>query len=146
MCCSESFVFCLGSDAWAVLLALSGVPLPEAPPGHVCIPRHSSLAWDLVPRAQLLKILQCVCRELVGFRIMRLCRVQMLPFAAASEPGNVLSETVQRKVSQCVAAVCLSLVPVQMTGLFCFVFGGYPCRKHLQDTFAFCAVPNPSGI
>ena len=70
----------------------------------------------------------------------------MLPFTAASEPGNVLSETVQWKVSQCVAAVCLSLVPVQMTGLFCFVFGGYPCRKHLQDTFAFCAVPNPSGI
>ena len=38
----------------------------------------------------------------------------MLPFTAASEPVNALVETLQRKVSQCVAVVSLSLVSVQM--------------------------------
>ena len=193
ICCGGFLGFCSGSDAWAVLLRVWRIPLPEAPPGHVCIPRHSNSAWDLnlgrsfrkscntfvvsglaagfclsawfrcsllplhlnqwrcllnpcngkflnmlrwiswvlfrfrclgcsvgpfgstparstsgthlhsaafqpclgsEPRVQLLKVLQCVCRELVGFRIMRLCRVQMLPFTAASEPGNVLVESV----------------------------------------------------
>ena len=47
MSCSGFFEFCLGSDAWAVLLRVWRIPLPEVPPGHVCIPRHSNPAWDL---------------------------------------------------------------------------------------------------
>ena len=70
----------------------------------------------------------------------------MLPFTAASEPVEVLSETVQWKVSQCVVVVFLSLVPVQMHGLFCCAFGGYPSRKHLQGTFAFRGIPALPGI
>ena len=46
------------------------------------------------PRVQLLKVLQYVCCEWVGCQILPCCRVQMLPFAAASEPGNVLVESV----------------------------------------------------
>ena len=39
----------------------------------------------------------------------------MLPFiTAASEPVEMLVATVQQKVYQCVEAVSLSLVPVQM--------------------------------
>ncbi len=38
----------------------------------------------------------------------------MLPFTSASEPVNVLVETLQWKVSQCVAADFLGFVPVQM--------------------------------
>ena len=193
MCCGGLFEFLSGSDAWAVLLALSGVPLSEAPPGHICIPRHSSPTWDLnlgcsfrkfcnvlvvsglaagfclaagfrcfpLPlnlnqwrcllnpcngkflnelqwvfrvlsrfrclgcsvarladtpagsasrahlqsaafqpylgselRAQLLKVLQCVCCEWFGCWILPCCRVQMLPFAAASEPVEMLVESV----------------------------------------------------
>ena len=30
--------------------------------------------------------------------------------------------------------------------LFCSVFGGYPCQKHLQGTFAFRGIPDPPGI
>ena len=70
----------------------------------------------------------------------------MLPFITASEPVEMLVETVQRKVSQCVVVVFLSLVPVQMPGLFCCAFGGYPSRKHLQDTFAFRGIPAMPGI
>ena len=70
----------------------------------------------------------------------------MLPFTAESEPVEMLVETLQRKVYQCVEAVSLSLVSVQMPGLFCCVFGGYPCQKCLQGTFAFRGIPNPSGI
>ena len=70
----------------------------------------------------------------------------MLSFSTASEPVNVLVETLQRKVSQCVAVDFSSFAPVQMHVLSCCVFGGYPCQKCLQGTFAFCGVPNPSGI
>ena len=70
----------------------------------------------------------------------------MLPFTAASEPEEVLAETVQRQASQCVAAVCLSFFPVQMPGLFCWLFREYPCQKHLRDTFAFRGIPALLGI
>ena len=98
------------------------------------------------PRAQLPKVLQCVRRELVGFRIMRLCKVQMLPFTAESEPVAVFAENVQRKVSQCVTVVCLSFAPVQMPGLFCCFFLEYPFQKYFQCTLAFCGVPKQVGI
>ena len=70
----------------------------------------------------------------------------MLPFTAASEPVNALVETLQRKVSQCVAVEFLSFAPVQIHGLFCCAFGGYPSRKHLQGTFAFRGIPALLGI
>ena len=70
----------------------------------------------------------------------------MLPFTAESEPVAVFAENVQRKVSQCVTVVCLSFAPVQMPGLFCCAFGGYPSQKHLQGTFAFRGVPATLGI
>ena len=38
----------------------------------------------------------------------------MLSFSTASEPGNVLVETLQWKISQCVVAVCLNFFSVQM--------------------------------
>ena len=47
MSCSGFFEFCLGPDAWAVLLRVWWIPLPEVPPGHVCIPRYSKPVWDL---------------------------------------------------------------------------------------------------
>ena len=47
MCCSEFLGFCLGSDACAVLLRVWWIPLPEALPGCICIPRYSSPARDL---------------------------------------------------------------------------------------------------
>ena len=98
------------------------------------------------PRVQFLKLMQHVCCEWVGCRILPFCTVQMLPFSAASEPVNVLVETLQWKVSQCVVADFSSFAPVQMHVLFCCVFGGYPCQKCLQGTFTFRGVPNPSGI
>ena len=70
----------------------------------------------------------------------------MLPFSAASEPGEILAETLQWKVSQCVAVNFLGLVPVQMHVLFCCVFGGYPCQKHFQGVFAFRGIPALPGI
>ena len=70
----------------------------------------------------------------------------MLPFSAASGPGEILAETLQWEVSQCVAVDFSSFAPVQMPVLFCCAFGGYPCQKHLQSVFAFCGVPNPPGI
>ena len=70
----------------------------------------------------------------------------MLPFTAASEPREFLAETLQWKVSQCVAAVCLSLVPVQMPGLFCCFFLEYPFQKCFQCALAFCGVPKQVGI
>ena len=175
---------------WAVLLRVWRIPQPEVPPGHVCIPRHSSPAMDLnhgysrrkscnafvvrglaagfclasrfrcfplplhlnqemcflnsyngmslnvlrwfvsgsdalgcsaarladtparsasrahlhsaafqprqgsEPRAQSLKILQCVCCERFGCQILSCGKVQMLPFTAASEPGEILVESV----------------------------------------------------
>ena len=98
------------------------------------------------PRVQFQKILQCVCCKRVKRQILCLRRVQMLLFAAASEPMEMLVATVQQKVYQCVEAVSLSLVSVQMPGLFCCAFGGYPCQKCLQSAFAFCGVPNPFRI
>ncbi len=47
MCCSVFFKFGFGSDACAILLRVWWIPLPETPPGHVCIPRHSRPARDL---------------------------------------------------------------------------------------------------
>ena len=70
----------------------------------------------------------------------------MLSFSAASEPSEILAETLQWKVSQCVAVDFSSFAPVQMHGLFCCVFGGYPCQKCLQGTFAFRGIPAPPGI
>ena len=70
----------------------------------------------------------------------------MLPFSAASEPGEMLAETSQWKVSQCVAVGFSSFFLVQMHGLFCCVFGGYPGQKHFLGVFAFCGVPKPVGI
>ena len=72
--------------------------------------------------------------------------VQMLSFSTASEPGEMLVETLQWKVSQCVAVDFLGFVPVQMHGLFCCPFSVCPCQKHLQSAFAFCGVPAPPGI
>ena len=70
----------------------------------------------------------------------------MLPFSTASEPGEMLDEALQWKVFQCVAVNFLGLVPVQMHGLFCCVFGEYPYQKHLQGIFAFRGIPDPPGI
>ena len=47
------------------------------------------------PLAQLLKVPQCVCCELVDCRILPFRKVQMLPFSTASEPVNVLAEASQ---------------------------------------------------
>ena len=52
------------------------------------------------PRVQLLKVLQCVCCELVDCRILPFCMVQMLLFSTASEPREFLAETLQWKVFQ----------------------------------------------
>ena len=48
----------------------------------------------------------------------------MLPFSAASGPGEILAETLQWEVSQCVAVDFSSFAPVQMPVLFCCAFGG----------------------
>ena len=177
MNCSEFLGFCFSSDARAVLLLLSGIPLSEVPPERICILRCSCNAfavsgltagfclvarfrcspfplhlnqgrfllklcnrkslnvlrlifWVLFgfrcmccsvaclvdalarstsraylhsaafqprqgsePRVQLLKVLQCVCCELVDCRILPFCMVQMLPFSTASEPEEMLDET-----------------------------------------------------
>ena len=61
-----------------------------------------------------MKILQRICCEWVGCRILPCGKVQMLSFSTASEPVNVLVETLQWKVSQCVVAVCLNFFSVQM--------------------------------
>ena len=98
------------------------------------------------PRVQSLKVLQCACCEWVGCRILSCGKVQMLSFSTASEPVEMLAETLQWKVSQCVAADFLGFAPVQMPVLFCCVFGGTPCQKCLQSVFAICGVPNPPGI
>ena len=66
------------------------------------------------PRVQSLKILQCVCCEWVGCRILPCGKVQILPFSTASEPVEMLAETLQWKVPQCVAVVFLGFVAVQM--------------------------------
>ena len=47
MSCGEFLGFSSGSDACAILLRVWWIPLPETPPGHICIPRHSSPARDL---------------------------------------------------------------------------------------------------
>ena len=70
----------------------------------------------------------------------------MLSFSAASEPSEILAETLQWEVSQCVAVDFSSFAPVQMPVLFCCTFREYPSQKCLQGTFAFRGVPNPSGI
>ena len=70
----------------------------------------------------------------------------MLPFTAASEPVEILAETLQWKVSQCVAVNLSCFVSVQMPGLFCWPFREYPCQKHLQGTFAFRGIPALPGI
>ena len=46
-CVAMIFEFLSSSDAWAILLALSGIPLPEAPPGHICNLLPSNPVWDL---------------------------------------------------------------------------------------------------
>ena len=46
----------------------------------------------------------------------------MLSFSAASEPGEILAETLQWKVSQCVAVDFLGFVSVQMPKFLC-IFG-----------------------
>ena len=97
------------------------------------------------PRVRSLKVLQSLCCEWFGCRILPCCRVQMLPFTAASEPVEALSETVQRQASQCVAVSFLGFVSVQMPGLFCCAFGGYPSQKHIQGTFAFRGIPAHLG-
>ena len=98
------------------------------------------------PRVQSPKVLQCVCCECFGCRVLPCCRVQMLPFTAASEQGEMFAKTAQYKVSQCVVVNSLSFFPVQMHGPFCCAFGGYPCQKHIQGTFAICCLPTPPGI
>ncbi len=55
MCCSVFFEFLSGSDAWAVLLRVWWIHLPEVPPGHVCIPRYSKPGWDLNHRCSFRK-------------------------------------------------------------------------------------------
>ena len=70
----------------------------------------------------------------------------MLPFSAASEPGEMLDEALQWKVFQCVAVNFLGLVPVQMHGLFCCEFCGYPFQKCFWGTFAICCLPTPFRI
>ena len=126
---------CVAADFLFRCLGCSVARLVDTPARNTSREHLYSAAFQLrqgsEPRAQLPKVLQCVRRELVGFRIMRLCKVQMLPFTAESEPVAVFAENVQRKVSQCVTVVCLSFAPVQMPGLFCCAFGGYPCQKHL---------------
>ena len=47
MNCGGLFELFSGSDAWAVLLHLSGIPLSEVPPWRICILRHSKPCWDL---------------------------------------------------------------------------------------------------
>ena len=70
----------------------------------------------------------------------------MLPFSATSEPREMLAETLQWKVSQCVVVGFSSFAPVQMPVLFCCAFGGYPYQKCLKGTFAFRGIPAPLGI
>ena len=70
----------------------------------------------------------------------------MLPFTAASEPVGMLVETVQQKVYQQVAVNFLCFVPVQMHGLFCCVFSGDPCQKHLLAHLYSAAFQIPLGI
>ena len=142
MNCGEFLRFCFSSDARAVLLLLSGIPLSEVPPERICILR----CLGSEPRVQSLKVLQCVCCEWVDCRILPFCMVQMLPFSTASEPVNVLVETLQWKVSQCVAVDFSGFVAVQMPGPSCCFFLEYPCQKCLQGIFAFCCVPTHVGI
>ena len=47
MNCSEFLGFCFGSDAWSTLLRVWWIPLPEVPPGRICILRCSKPSWDL---------------------------------------------------------------------------------------------------
>ena len=47
------------------------------------------------PRVQSLKVLQRVCCEMVGCRILPFCKVQMLSFSTASEPREMLDEASQ---------------------------------------------------
>ena len=70
----------------------------------------------------------------------------MLLFSAASEPREILVETPQYKVFQCVAADFSYFFRVQMPVLFCYAFGGYPSQKHLRGTFAICGIPYLLGI
>ena len=136
MCCGRFFEFCSSSDAWAVLLRVWWIPLPETPLGSICIPRHSSSARDL----NLGHSCQKSCNVFaVSWLASELCVCAR--FRSESEPVAVFAENVQRKVSQCVTVVCLSFAPVQMHGLFCCAFGGYPSQKHLQGTFAFRGIP-----
>ena len=110
---------------------------------------HSAVfqAWlASEPRVQVFKTSQSACCKRVKYRILSYCKVQMFSFSTASEPVEMFVATVQQKVYQCVEAVSLSLVPVQMPGLFCCAFGGYPCQKCLQSAFAFCGVPSLVSI
>ena len=146
MNCSRFFEFCSGSDALGCSVArLADTPARSTSRAHLHSaafqPRHGS-----EPRVQSPKVLQCVCCECFGCRVLPCCRVQMLPFTAASEPGEMFAKTAQYKVSQCVTVNSLSFFPVQMPGLFCCAFGGYPSQKHIQGTFAICCLPTPPGI
>ena len=146
MCCGGLFEFLSGSDALGCSAArLADTPARSASRAHLHSaafqPRQGS-----EPRAQSLKVLQCVCCEWFGCRILPCCRVQMLPFTAASEQGEMFAKTAQYKVSQCVVVNSLSFFPVQMLGLFCCALGGYPSWKCLQGTFAFRGIPAPPWI
>ena len=93
---------------------------------------HSAVfqAWlASEPRAQAFKTSQSACCKRFGCRILSCGKVQMLSFSTASEPVEMLVATVQQKVYQCVEAVSLSLVSVQMPGPLCCAFGGYLARN-----------------
>ena len=83
--------------------------LADTPAGSASRAHLQSVAFQprlgSEPRVQLLKVLQCICCEWVDCLILPYCKVQMLLFAAASEPVEMLVATVQQKVSQCVAVI-----------------------------------------
>ena len=89
------------------------------------------------PRVQLLKVLQCICCERVDCRILPCLKVQMFPFAAASEPGDVFVEALQCKVFQCIAVVFEFLSGSDAPGCSAARFVEPPARStsgaHLQS-------------
>ena len=87
-------------------MGCSAVRLADTPARSTSRARLHSAAFQPChgsePRAQLLKVLQRVCCERFGCRILLRFKVQILPFTAASEPGEILVEAVQQKMSQLV--------------------------------------------
>ena len=87
-------------------MGCSAVRLADTPARSTSRARLHSAAFQPChgsePRVQFQKVLQHVCCERFGCQILPCCRVQMLPFAAPSEPVEILVEAVQQNMSQLV--------------------------------------------